>query len=99
VSNIAYANFLITGPEGYAANAETEQEALDILANAFDWFAERLEVQPSMAIVVKEMRSQAKRVRAVNAVTASWPRSYRFAGPAFEFFDFTAERNRPREES
>ena len=96
---IAYTNFLITGPDGYATNAENPKEALNLLADAMDWVAGRLAEQPSAAITIKEMRGQAKRIRAVNPVTAHWPRRYRFQGPGLEYFDFAAERNLLHKES
>lgn len=105
MSEVAYFNFLITGPDNYAANAETEREALALLADALDSFARNLEMRllAGDPESIRKMRTQAKRVRATNPVTARFPKRYRFQtsnpwNPG-QFFDFAAERNMPREES
>src|SRR6476659_54385 len=104
MSSIAYANFLITGPDNYATNAETAREALDLLAGALDNFARTLEMRllAGDPVMIRKMRNQAKRVRATNPVTARFPKRYRFQtsnpwNPG-QFFDFAAERNMPRGE-
>lgn len=92
---VSLANFLITGPDGSATNAENGAEALGQLAAELDWYAPVVSHQ-GFGFVADKMRTAAQRMRGVDPDYARWPVSVRFQTAPGTFLDFIADRCRPQ---